>query len=148
MHSVDDLNAANAKSTTWIKGHLLNDNFGGPGLSKNLTPMTHRKNVAFQGGFEGPIKRALIKAKQLDIDGATYWYGVKITVAVGSSGGGATAPLKAVASSVTPTAIWIRVPKRRNPAERGDPEELTREGPIATGLPDLPNMTPFDPGDP
>src|SRR5579862_2498040 len=36
---VSSLNLKSYKGTTWVAGHLLNDNLGGPGVSKNLTAM-------------------------------------------------------------------------------------------------------------
>jgi hypothetical protein len=144
--SVNDLNAEDAKNTPWIKGHLLNDNLGGPGISKNLTPMTHTQNVNFQGSFESKIKSALVRARQVDeAYGGDYWYGVRISVRVGPAGAGATQALRAVASRVYATAIWVRVEKK--PKAEWVVEDLSRATPAGTTLPTLRNYD-FDPGDP
>jgi phage-related protein len=44
----------------YIKGHLLNDNLGGPGNTwDNLTPLTQAANSDHKNNFENPVKRAV-----------------------------------------------------------------------------------------
>ncbi|AIJ22386.1 RHS repeat-associated core domain-containing protein [Amycolatopsis methanolica] len=49
----------------WIRGHLQNDNLGGPGISSNMTPLTSTANKNMSGTFEGPLKNANIRLDQL-----------------------------------------------------------------------------------
>ncbi len=49
----------------WIRGHLQNDNLGGPGLSDNMTPLTSTANKNMSGKFEGPLKNANTRLDQL-----------------------------------------------------------------------------------
>lgn len=50
----------------WVKGHLLNDNLGGHGVSSNLTPLTQTANKNFHGQFESSAKDAVTRFHQLD----------------------------------------------------------------------------------
>lgn len=44
----------------YVKGHLLNDNLGGPGDTwSNLTPLTVQANADHKTDFENPVKRAV-----------------------------------------------------------------------------------------
>ena len=75
---------------TWVKGHLQNDNLGGPGLSPNLTPMTDAANKQHEKSFEKPVKTAIVHCALLanpeysPIKKGTaaddYWYGVEYDV--------------------------------------------------------------------
>jgi len=57
----------------WIKGHLFNDNLGGPGITENLTPLTNKANRNFSGSFEEHVKNAVtVRFRQLD-----ELYGIK-----------------------------------------------------------------------
>ena len=49
----------------WIKGHLLNDNLGGHGISENLTPLTGYANGRFHDFAEKPMKDAANRVRQL-----------------------------------------------------------------------------------
>ena len=49
----------------WIRGHLQNDNLGGPGVSENMTPLTSTANKNMSGSFEGPLKNANVRLEQL-----------------------------------------------------------------------------------
>ncbi|HKN52479.1 MAG TPA: RHS repeat-associated core domain-containing protein, partial [Amycolatopsis sp.] len=54
---VDHLEANGLPADTkWIKGHLENDNIGGPGEAHNLTPLTSKANSAHKNGVESSIK--------------------------------------------------------------------------------------------
>ncbi|WP_410614535.1 RHS repeat-associated core domain-containing protein [Amycolatopsis sp. lyj-109] len=52
-------------SNRWIRGHLQNDNLGGPGVSENMTPLTSTANKNMSGTFEGPLKNANVRLEQL-----------------------------------------------------------------------------------
>jgi len=54
--------------TYYIRGHLLNDNIGGPGHSwANLTPITQRaNNPNMLNNFERPVKTAVRAGKQVN----------------------------------------------------------------------------------
>ncbi|TNC22749.1 RHS repeat-associated core domain-containing protein [Amycolatopsis alkalitolerans] len=58
---IDDMKAAgNGKDgdgSAFIRGHLRNDNLGGPGLSPNLTPLSSTANKNMSGSFEEPLKK-------------------------------------------------------------------------------------------
>ena len=41
----------------FIKGHLLNDNLGGPGLAENMFPITHQANVDHKAAIETEAKK-------------------------------------------------------------------------------------------
>ncbi len=49
----------------WVKGHLENDNLGGPGTSANLTPLTRKANGSYLGKVEAPVKKAIERLRQL-----------------------------------------------------------------------------------
>lgn len=51
-----NLNKPKDGNTIYIKGHLLNDNLGGPGVADNLYPITHQANVDHDNLVEEPIK--------------------------------------------------------------------------------------------
>jgi hypothetical protein len=63
---LDDVHGYNPDgSNRWIRGHLQNDNLGGPGISENMTPLTSTANKNMSGSFEGPLKRANDRLDQL-----------------------------------------------------------------------------------
>lgn len=68
----------------WIAGHLLNDNLGGPGTAKNLTPLTTAGNKNHLNGCETLIKNTITKAYSRTLYNKTdeYWYGVEYEVVV------------------------------------------------------------------
>ena len=78
--AVERLNAVRFKNRKWIKGHLLNDNLGGPGMHFNLTPMTQHANTAFLG-FESGVKNALTACYTHAQTDKSIWYGVRVNVA-------------------------------------------------------------------
>ncbi len=50
----------NGNSPYYIRGHLLNDNLGGPGNAwKNLTPISSQANSDHKNNFENPVKLAV-----------------------------------------------------------------------------------------
>ncbi|MEH6376317.1 hypothetical protein V7793_18630, partial [Streptomyces sp. KLMMK] len=77
---VEELNQRDGEG--WVKGHLWNDNLGGPGISRNMTPMTNTTNSRFNRAFEEPVKRMLLScARHAQSNrNAPYWYGVRIQV--------------------------------------------------------------------
>lgn len=67
----------------WIAGHLLNDNLGGPGIAKNLTPLTTAGNKNHLTGCETIIKNSIDRADSYSTDkNQIYWYGVEYSVVV------------------------------------------------------------------
>ncbi|QLE75020.1 hypothetical protein FGW37_28515 [Streptomyces rectiverticillatus] len=66
----------------WVKGHLWNDNLGGPGISRNMTPMTNTTNSRFNRAFEEPVKKMLLSCARhaQSSQSAPHWYGVRIQV--------------------------------------------------------------------
>jgi hypothetical protein len=128
---------------SYTKGHLLNSNLGGPGVSANLTPMTLQANAQFHVQVEPPLKTALTHARrhgefyQRDAD---HWLGVEFTAYVRGLKfpHGSTAE-RAVADHIDVFANWIRKPKRGGETDFLAPGEQDR-----LGLPDLPNGG-FDP---
>lgn len=105
-----NLNAYDGKA--WIKGHLLNDNLGGWGVSKNLTPMTHTANMQFQGQFESKVKNALTVSYSragFGLDGRGHYYGVRFAVdVVGQAWPDALEDeVQAVPAQVVATASYI-----------------------------------------
>ncbi|MBI1919804.1 MAG: DUF4157 domain-containing protein [Geobacter sp.] len=57
---------------TYIKGHLLNDNVGGPGIAKNLFPITTQANSDHKTQVETHVKNLVNKA------GCLAFYEVKV----------------------------------------------------------------------
>ena len=123
--AVEKLNENATYSTVdkWIKGHLLNDNLGGPGISKNLTPMTSQANKAHSGSFEGPVKRGIVRCRQLGNPTTSpirskpafaYWYGVAYDVRTdGKSAypGAAQAYARAVHQNLICNAKYVKEDK-------------------------------------
>lgn len=73
----------------WIKGHLLNDSLGGPGSSRNLTPLTHRADMHFKTRVETPVKDALAilygrcsRHEMRDVSGRELLVGVRFSVRI------------------------------------------------------------------
>jgi hypothetical protein len=69
----------------FVKGHLLNDNLGGPGESENLTPMTVLAHKRFHDQVEAPLKKALAPARQnalYDSRVGDPWFGVEFNAYV------------------------------------------------------------------
>ncbi|WP_236796961.1 RHS repeat-associated core domain-containing protein [Amycolatopsis sp. GM8] len=54
---IEDLQGKDAKGDAFIRGHLRNDNIGGPGLSHNLTPLSSTANKNMSGSFEEQLKK-------------------------------------------------------------------------------------------
>jgi hypothetical protein len=57
----------------YIKGHLLNDNLGGPGSMQNLYPITHQANIDHDRLVEEPIK------DRVNREGEVLRYQVRVT---------------------------------------------------------------------
>jgi len=68
----------------WIAGHLLNDNLGGAGVARNLTPLTTAGNKNHLNGCETLIKNTIAKAasRARNYRGDEHWYGVSYQVKV------------------------------------------------------------------
>lgn len=68
----------------WVAGHLLNGGLGGSGtLHENLTPLTHKANMAHET-FEKHIKDILYKSYTFDSNRKKwdFWYCVEYNVTV------------------------------------------------------------------
>jgi hypothetical protein len=61
------------RASTWVRGHLLNDNLHGPGIAKNLVPITQTMNGEMERSVESPAKTA-IKQK-----GSLHFYSAAVT---------------------------------------------------------------------
>lgn len=48
-------------NVSFVKGHMWNEEIGGPGRKENLVPLTSRANNAHRSFVETPLKEALIK---------------------------------------------------------------------------------------
>ncbi|GAA1331115.1 hypothetical protein [Pseudonocardia xinjiangensis] len=150
--AVNDLNAAGSAAadaltgragTRFIKGHLLNSNLGGPGVSANLTPMTLQANAQYHVHVERPVKIALTQARRhaefYERD-AEHWLGVEFTANVrGQKFPHGSAAERAVADHIDVFANWITKPKHGGETDFLSPAERDQ-----LGLPDLPNGR-FDP---
>jgi hypothetical protein len=107
--AVEWLNANGYGGYAWIKGHMLNDNLGGEGISENLTPMTHTANMRYKT-FESSIKRAIDECyRQGQFSYVDRWYGVRVAIdVVGQQWPHAPqAAAQAVATHVTTAAQYI-----------------------------------------
>jgi len=51
-------------SNSFIRGHLLNDNLGGPGMWHNMFPITSEANKNHLSSVEMPVKRSLLRAHE------------------------------------------------------------------------------------
>ena len=133
--AVNWLNANAYDGSLWIKGHLLNDNLGGPGVSKNLTPMTHTANMQYKA-FESSVKNALAvcysRAKS-NADGRRHWYGVSYDVdVIGTRWPAAAAPqARAVAATVDATAHYVEKVGTAAPAAVARPAWAPRLVPVS-----------------
>lgn len=65
-----------------VKGHMLNENIGGPGISANLTPLTKNKNGTHEDVAEKWVKQLVGSAKSHHLNNPDdeYWYGVEYSV--------------------------------------------------------------------
>lgn len=68
----------------WVAGHLLNDNLGGPGTAKNLTPLTTAGNKNHLNTCETLIKNTITACYSRTLYNKTdrVWYGVYYRVQV------------------------------------------------------------------
>jgi hypothetical protein len=123
--AVNWLNANAYDGSLWIKGHLLNDNLGGPGMSKNLTPMTHTANMQYKA-FESSVKNALAvcySRAQRNLDGRRHYFGVTYDVdVIGQRWPGAPeAAVRAVAATVDASAEYVEKIGAAAPVAINDP---------------------------
>jgi hypothetical protein len=98
----------------WVAGHLLNDNLGGPGVAKNLTPLTTNGNKNHLNTCESAIKNfidaSFSRTEYYKTD--TYWFGVEYEVKVGEDKWHDTHPLlKFVAKKITISAKVVKKDK-------------------------------------
>ena len=56
-------NPNNSNDKKYIKGHLLNDNVGGPGEAYNLFPITAAANKEHERSIESPVKEWVNQGK-------------------------------------------------------------------------------------
>ncbi|AEV84534.1 RhsC-like protein [Actinoplanes sp. SE50] len=72
---------------SWVRGHLLNEDFGFTGHTHNFAPMTTMGNNAFKNGFEQRVKDAFVRMDQLqrlhpqkfDQLGSTFTVDIRVT---------------------------------------------------------------------
>lgn len=94
----------------WKAGHLLNDNLGGHGVARNLTPLSVKANRR-HATLEGRVKRAIDVAWRIRNDDPQYWYGVRYKVTVSVARLGAAHPLNHAPASITVKAKPVKVTK-------------------------------------
>lgn len=138
--AVNSLLAHQTGGYTWIKGHLLNDNLGGPGESYNLTPLTKDANTDHLNKIEARVKEAIDwsggRAQYHRND--SWWYGVYYEVkVVDHTWTEPTLPayVKAVGHHLECQARWIR-------QEKTDPNNVEKlANRPHTEAPELPGGT-------
>jgi RHS repeat-associated protein len=134
------LNANRFGGHEWKKGHLWNDNLGGPGVSQNLTPMSGVANAKFQGQVEKPLKDALDHARRVGEfePSRSHWLGVEFTAQkVGQKFPNGSPAEQAIGDYIDVSAYWMKKSKTGGETEFLGPDEQV-------GLPPLPNGR-FDP---
>ncbi|WP_159447730.1 eCIS core domain-containing protein [Streptoalloteichus hindustanus] len=139
--AVEDLTALYNKPHLWIKGHLLNDNVGGPGESRNLTPLSHNANMDMKNRFEKPVKDAVDVADSLAAETAPQGgyrhnrlWGVHYQVEVVGQKwpGEKNKALKAVGERVRARAELVH--RDRVPGAADEPEPTRLHGVLPTGV--------------
>jgi hypothetical protein len=137
------LNNTRFENEYWKKGHLLNDNLGGPGVSKNLTPMSGTANARYQSQVERPLKDALDLGRRDAEFGHRlpyHWLGVEFSaIKVGRMFPHGTPAQQAIAHHLEIHSYWIVKPK-----DGGQTDFLTAQQQYDLGLFPLPNGN-FDP---
>jgi hypothetical protein len=160
--AVNDLNApftARHQDPPWVKGHLLNQELGGPGNSENLTPLTQKANGKHKTAVELKIKAALAWCRQRAGDKETdptakalgtdkYFYGVYYKVTIKDDKGGFPRAYekatdnahKAVAAKMTCALYYVRRSKTGGepPAKVDRPQTTDGRG-KKVGAPELPS---------
>lgn len=115
----------------WIAGHLLNDNLGGPGLAKNLTPLTTAGNKNHLNVCEAKIKNfidsAFSRTQYYKAD--EYWYGVEYNVSKAGVAWKKEHP--ALQFVATALQVWARVVKQHKDTLEISPASA-QEAPFAT----------------
>lgn len=135
------LNAQEYDEKQWVKGHLLNDNLGGEGISENLTPLTHTANANYEGQFESKVKNYLQQcyshANHAPND--THWYGARLTIKTEGMKW-PTSMIKrvqAVKKKITTKAKYIKKKKDSNEIKKiGKPSWLSDSGKLPEGQQD------------
>jgi RHS repeat-associated protein len=132
------------RNWNWIKGHLWNDNLGGPGESWNLTAMTHDANMLYKTKVENLLKTAITFAHQTgEIKNLDFpWLGVRFRAEVLREVDSARAAVSPIADNIRITSEWITRPKF--PDLPVTPENLEHFLDVIGQLPPLPNGN-FDP---
>lgn len=115
--AVNALNGAAFGNYAWIKGHLLNDNLGGPGISSNLTPMTHNANMDYKNAVESKVKNAITLCYSNGQGKGDHWYGVHFEAdTMGTQWAGNALPAAAgVAQNVNSFCSYIKKPRAGGP---------------------------------
>ncbi|MFI7601911.1 RHS repeat-associated core domain-containing protein [Actinoplanes sp. NPDC049681] len=118
------LHQAGRQDDGWVKGHLLNDNLGGHGVTDNLTPLTHTANGRYEDLFEKPLKDALVRFRNLKsvykIDGD---FAIEYKVAVSDAPkfpGSPDVGEKTIRDFVRMDAQYLRDGRPLTPAELND----------------------------
>lgn len=95
----------------WVAGHLLNDNLGGPGVAKNMTPLSTAGNKNHLNTCETPIKNFVVAAYARTLYHKTdgFWFGVDYRVQVGDDKW--DEQHKALKHVATELRIWAKVVK-------------------------------------
>ncbi|MGV8937549.1 MAG: hypothetical protein ACOH2J_10530 [Allorhizobium sp.] len=98
--------------TRFIRGHLLNDNLGGPGTANNLFPITAHANSVHHAVIESSVKKWVNDKK--------YWVRYSVAISGDNTLSPASASLKFINSTITAKASVLNT--KLNPVSG-----LTRE---------------------
>lgn len=106
----------------WVAGHLLNDNLGGPGKAKNLTPLTTAGNKNHLNACETTIKNYIDKAhgRVEFYPKDPFWYGVAYSVRVNPIKWGGERPWNLV-----PISIFVSVRAVTRNKKSGETKDLS-----------------------
>ncbi len=91
-----DPNVYGAADTRFIRGHLLNDNIGGPGTANNLFPITAHANAIHHSVIESSVKKW--------VNDDRYWVKYTVEIQGDNSLKNAKAGLKYINSTIHATA--------------------------------------------
>jgi hypothetical protein len=118
-------NAAGSNASFYIRGHLLNQNLGGKGSWKNMTPLSRSGNSQHEGEVEAIVKRAVES-------GATVHYQIKANYASRSDKQG----LKDAITSTDPNPAHVPLKHKIIDAEDHVPASLMANAFVITKQPD------------
>jgi hypothetical protein len=135
--AVNELNAQEYGGRKWIKGHLLNENLGGKGVSHNLTPLSSDSNKAHLNSIESYVKNAITRCRsraEFNKDDS-HFFGVEYKVYVKGRHDEKSQErsVRAIGDHLECSAAYKRMAKEGGPIEDVDADEQDEKR-----LPDLP----------